>query len=150
VRPNRGRWASHFQPMRPNTLLSIAGYLAAFTAAVQTLAGTYEVHAPLLNSTLAKPLSLLLYSCWHLVTATLCLSAWALLRPPEPRTVQSQAVLAGAIGLLWTLFGLVFIGVALLFGESVTTLLVLPQWVLLAPVGVLAWVGSRKLLAASA
>ena len=102
--------------MRPTTLLSIAGYLAAFTAAVHTFAGTYEVHAPLLNSTLPKALALLLYACWHLVTAAMCLSAWALLRPPEPRTVQSQAVLAGVIGILWVFFGFVFIAVALLFG----------------------------------
>ena len=136
--------------MRPTTLLSIAGYLAAFTAAVHTFAGTYEVHAPLLNSTLPKALALLLYACWHLVTAALCLSAWALLRPPEPRTVQSQAVLAGVIGILWVFFGFVFIAVALLFGESLSMLLVLPQWVLLLPVGALAWVGSRKLLSSAA
>ena len=136
--------------MRPTTLLSIAGYLAAFTAAVHTFAGTYEVHAPLLNSTLPKALALLLYACWHLVTAAMCLSAWALLRPPEPRTVQSQAVLAGVIGILWALFGFVFIAVALLFGESLSMLLVLPQWVLLLPVGALAWVGSRKLLSSAA
>lgn len=136
--------------MRPNTILTIAGYLAAFTAAVHTFAGTYEVHAPLLNSTLPKELALLLYACWHLVTAALCLSAWALLRPPEPRTVQSHAVLTGTIGIMWGSFGLVFIAVTLLFGESLSTLLVLPQWVLLLPVGALAWSGSRKLLVATA
>ena len=135
--------------MSSNRLLSFAGYLAAFTAAVHTLAGTYEVHAPLLNSELPKPLSLLLYACWHIVTVALCLSAWALLKPPEPRTVQSQAVLAGAIGIAWASFGLVFIAVALLFGETLSALLVLPQWLLLLPVGTLAWVGSRKLLSST-
>ena len=102
------------------------------------------------HSTLPKALALLLYACWHLVTAALCLSAWALLRPPEPRTVRSQAVLAGVIGILWAFFGLVFIAVALLFGESLAMLLVLPQWVLLLPVGALAWFGSRKLLSFTA
>jgi hypothetical protein len=136
--------------MRPNTILSIAGYLAAFTAAVHTFAGTYEVHAPLLTSTLPEPLALLLYACWHLVTVALCLSAWALLRPPTPRTLQSQALLSGAIGILWASFGIVFVAVALLLGESLSTLLVLPQWVLLLPVGALAWFGSRKLLVAAA
>ena len=131
--------------MRPKTILTIAGYLAAFTAAVHTFAGTYEVHGPLLNSTMPKALALLLYACWHLVTATLCLSAWVLLRSPEPWTVQTKAVLAGAIGILWLSFGVVFVTVALLFGDSPSTLLVLPQWVLLLPVGALAWFGSRKL-----
>lgn len=132
--------------MLTNRMLSLAGYLAVFTAAVHTFGGTYEVHAPLLNSALPKPLALMLYACWHLVTAVLCLSSWALLRSPSPRTIQSQAVLAGAIGIAWTSFGLVIIAVALLFGESLSTLLVLPQWVLLLPVGALAWFGSRKLL----
>lgn len=136
--------------MQAKRILSVAGYLAAFTASVHTFAGTYEVHAPLLNSTLPKALALLLYACWHLVTVALCLSAWALLRSPQPRTVQSQAVLAGAIGIAWASFGLVFIAVALLFGDSLSTVLVLPQWVLLLPVGALAWVGSRKLLATEA
>jgi len=135
--------------MSSNRQLRFAGYLAAFTAAVHTLAGTYEVHGPLLNSELPKTLALLLYACWHLVTVALCLSAWALLKPPAPRTAQTQAVLAGSIGIVWLSFGLVFIVVALLFGGSLSTLLVLPQWVLLMPVGALAWLGSRKLLSPS-
>ncbi len=132
--------------MRSNRLLLIAGLLAALTAVVHTFAGTYEVHVPLLNSTLPKPLALLLYACWHLVTVTLCLSAWALLRPLEPRTVESQAVMASAIGVAWFLFGSVFIAIALVFGGTLSTLLVLPQWLLLLPVGALSWFGSRKLL----
>jgi hypothetical protein len=129
-----------------NKPLTFAGYLAAFTAAVHTVAGTYEVHTPLLGSALPESLALLLYACWHLVTAALCLSAWALLRPLKPGTSASHAALTGAIGILWTSFGLIFIAVALLFGESLNTLLVLPQWALLLPVGALAWVGSRKLV----
>jgi hypothetical protein len=59
-------------------------------------------------------------------------------------------LLSGAIGILWASFGIVFIAVALLLGESLSTLLVLPQWVLLLPVGALAWFGSRRLLSAAA
>jgi hypothetical protein len=134
--------------MHGNRLLFIAGLLAAFTAAVHTFVGTYEVHGPLLGSALPKPLALLLYACWHLVTVVLCLSAWQLLSPPKPRPTQCQAVLAGAFGLMWLLFGLVFMAVAFLFGGGVSALLVLPQWALLLPVGALAWFGSRRLLAA--
>ena len=133
-------------PMQPRTLLSVAGYLAAFTAAVHTFAGTYEVHTQLLTSALPKTLSLLLYACWHLVTAALCLSAIALLAPSSHKPPRSYAVLAHAVGVAWTSFGLVFILVALLFGGSPSALLSLPQWMLLLPVGGLAWHGSRKLL----
>jgi len=135
--------------MRSNRLLLTAGLLAALTALVHAVAGTYEVHSPLLHSNLPQPLSLLLYACWHLVTVTLCLSAWGLLRPPNPRTVQTRAVLAGAIGIAWILFGAVFVAVALLIGGSPALLLALPQWLLLIPAGALAWSGSRGLLVAS-
>jgi len=132
--------------MRSNRLLFAAGLLAALTALVHTVAGTYDVHSPLLNSNLPQPLSLLLYACWHLVTVTLCLSAWGLLWPPNPRTLQTQAVLSGAIGITWMLFGVVFVTVALLIGGSPALLLALPQWMLLVPAGALAWSGSRRLL----
>ena len=135
--------------MHSNRRLFAAGVLAALTALVHTVAGTYEVHSPLLHSNLPQPLSLLLYACWHLVTVTLCLSAWGLLRPPNPRTLQSQAVLAGAIGVAWILFGVVFVTVALLIGGSLAMLLALPQWILLIPAGALAWSGSRRLLVPS-
>jgi len=134
--------------MRSNRLLFAAGLLAALTALVHTVAGTYDVHSPLLHSNLPQPLSLLLYACWHIVTVTLCLSAWVLLRPPNARLIETQAVLAGAIGIAWLLFGVVFIAVALLIGGNPALLLALPQWALLIPVGVLAWLGSRHLLLA--
>jgi hypothetical protein len=55
-------------------------------------------------------------------------------------------VLARSIGIAWASFGAVFIAVAVFLGDSPMALLVLPQWVLLLPVGVLAWLGSRKLM----
>lgn len=136
--------------MHTNRIFFIAGLLAAFTAALHTFVGTYEVHTPLLDSSLPRPLALLLYACWHLVTVALCFSAWVFLRPPKPRTLQTRAVVAGAFGLMWLLFGLVFVVVALTIGGDVSALVTLPQWALLLPVGALAWLGSRKLLATPA
>jgi hypothetical protein len=132
--------------MPSNRQLSIAGVLAAVTAAVHTIAGTLEVHSPLLGSALPDALRLLLYACWHLVTVALCLSAWVLLRPPQSVSAEAAAVLARAIGILWMCFGLVFIAVALLLGRTPAALLMLPQWVLLLPVGWLAYRGAGEYL----
>ncbi|MGQ5525381.1 hypothetical protein ACUHMQ_19250 [Chitinimonas sp. PSY-7] len=129
--------------MKTNRILLISGVLAAFTAAVHTFMGTPEIQRPLLESALAQPISLMLYACWHLVTVTLVLSALALVWSARPRNRTSAGALPLFVSLLWLLFGSVFVVVALAFvGPS--ALLVLPQWVLLVPVGVLGWLGSRR------
>jgi len=129
--------------MKTNRLLLSAGLIAAFTAALHTFAGTPEIQEPLLRSTIPQPVSLLLYACWHLVTVTLVLSAVALIWSARPNSRTSAGALPRFISLLWLLFGLVFVAVALVFSGP-STLLVLPQWVMLIPVGILGLLGDRK------
>src|SRR3989338_7048921 len=105
----------HGLNMISHRVLFSAALLSAFTAAVHTIGGTYEIHDPLLDSPLAEPISLLLYACWHLVTVTLTLSAVALFWSSRNNRAQSNFALPAFIGLLWITFGLVFIFVALLF-----------------------------------
>ncbi len=129
--------------MRSNRVLLTAGVLAAITAAVHTIAGTAEIQAPLLGSALGEPLRLLLYACWHLVTVALLLSAAALLWCARMPGHVGVRPLATFVSILWLLFGMVFVFVALAFSGP-GALLVLPQWILLLPVGALGWVGSRN------
>ncbi|MEN9579956.1 MAG: hypothetical protein RJA70_2965 [Pseudomonadota bacterium] len=129
--------------MKTNRLLLASGLLAAFTAALHTLGGTLEIQEPLLGSTIPQPVSLLLYACWHLVTVTLILSAVALIWSARPNSRILAGALPRFVSLLWLLFGVVFIAVALVFAEP-STLLVLPQWVLLTPVGILGLLGDRQ------
>ncbi len=134
--------------MKPHRLLLAAGLLALFTALVHLLVGTPEIQAPLLSSTVPAPVALLLLACWHLVSVTLLASGAALLWSARPRQAASARALASFIAVLWLLFGLVFLAVALVF-MGPQGCLVLPQWVLLIPVGLLAWAGARRTAAAS-
>lgn len=129
--------------MKTNRLLLASGLLAAFSAVLHTFVGTPEIQAPLLQSNISQPISLLLYACWHLVTVTLVLSAVALIWSARPNSRDSAGALPAFVSLLWLLFGVVFVAVALLFSGP-STLLVLPQWVLLIPVGILGLLGDRK------
>jgi hypothetical protein len=129
--------------MKKNRALLVAAYLAAFTAIVHTIGGTLEIHTPLLTSPLPAPISLLLYACWHLVTAALILSAIALFWSSHNNRAESNFALPAFIGILWVSFGVVFVFVALYF-SGLNGLMVLPQWVLLIPIGALTIYGARK------
>ncbi len=131
--------------MQRNRWLVAAGALAVLTAAVHTVVGTQEIQTPLLTSAIPRPVALLLYACWHLVSVSLCLSAWVLVRPTAHGGRMAYATLARAVGVLWVAFGLVFVVVALVIGDGPSDLLTLPQWVLLLPVGALALFGSERL-----
>ena len=90
-----------------------------------------------------KPIRLLLYTCWHLVTVTLILSAIALFWSARKNRAQENNALPFFIGILWIGFGFVFVFVALCF-SGLKALIVLPQWTLLIPIGVFALFGVRK------
>jgi len=129
--------------MKMNRMLLFAGIVAAFTAAIHLFAGTREIHAPLLASALAQPIRLLLYACWHLVSVILALSAAALLWSAMPGNRAAAGALPAFVSLVWLLFGLVFLIVAVVFA-GLPAIRMLPQWTLLLPVGILAWIGARK------
>lgn len=129
--------------MKTNRLLLVSGLIAAFTAALHTFVGTPEIQEPLLGSAIPQPVSLLLYACWHLVTVTLVFSALALIWSARAKNRTSAGALPRFVSWLWLLFGLVFVAVALVFSGP-SGLLVLPQWALLIPVGILGLLGDRK------
>jgi hypothetical protein len=128
-------------------LLFAAGVLAAFTTLVHLFAGTPEIQGPLLGSALPQPVILMLFLCWHLVSTALGLSALALLWSALPAGAVRAGALPRFISLLWTAFGLVCVVVAVAVAGP-NGLLILPQWILLTPVGVLGLLGDRRRLAA--
>ena len=118
-----------------------AGLLAAFTAAVHVFAGTPEV-MPTLRA-VPPAVGLLLLACWHLASVTLAASAAALLWSARCAARAEARVLARWVATIWLLFALVFLAVAIAhWGWD--GIAVLPQWVLLLPVGVLALSGARR------
>lgn len=125
-----------------NRPLLSAALLAAFTAALHTFGGTLEIEAPLLQSNMPIRVSLLLLACWHMVTAALTISAFALGLALRNPTAASMAAVK-LVSYLWLSFGAVFIGIDLIYAGPLM-LLQLPQWVLLLPVGALGLWGVRR------
>ncbi|MGI0119619.1 hypothetical protein [Zooshikella sp. RANM57] len=126
-----------------NRTLLITAILAAFTAAVHIFVGTPEIQEPLLQSNLPKNISLLLYSCWHLVSITLVVSAAAFYISARGKLTGSSLPMVKLTSCMWLCFGLVFIVVALLFSGP-SMLITLPQWTLVIPVGLLGLWGCSK------
>jgi hypothetical protein len=123
-----------------NRTLLFTALLAAFTAAVHIFVGTPEIQKPLLQSALPQEVSLLLYTCWHLVSVTLSLSAAAFFVSAFANITDSSRNMVKLVSYMWLGFGVVFITVALLH-SGVSMLLKLPQWILLLPVGALGLLG---------
>jgi hypothetical protein len=115
-----------------------AGLLAVLSTGVHLFAGGKEIVRPLFKSSLERSIILVLYACWHIVTATLALSAFALLASGIGWVRDCGMV--GLISTMWVCFGLAFIVVSGM-DRRPGALLRYPQWMLLLPVGVIGWVG---------
>jgi len=126
-----------------NKLLLSASILAAVVTVIHVVAGGSDVASPLLTSELAEEPRLTLYAVWHMASALLGISSVVLFRSALP---QHQARLVPAVRLvaaLWLASGIAFLAVAATQpGEGL--FLKLPQWILLLPVGVLAWLGANN------
>jgi hypothetical protein len=123
-----------------NRTLLFTALIAAFTAAIHIFVGTPEIQKPLLQSGLPQEVRLLLYTCWHLVSVTLSLSAVAFFVSAFANLSDSSRNMVKLVSFMWLCFGFVFVAVALLH-SGVSMLLKLPQWILLLPVGLLGLLG---------
>ena len=127
-----------------NKLLLSASILAVGVTVVHIWAGGRDVAVPLLVSHLAEEPRLTLYAVWHMVSVLLGISAVTLGRAALPGCGVSIAAAVRLIAVIWILSGLVFLSVAATQpGEGL--FLKLPQWMLLIPIGVLAWFGANSL-----
>ena len=126
-----------------NKLLLLASVLAAFVTSVHVVAGGRDVAIPLLASGLGDEPRLTLYAVWHMVSALLGISAVVLARATLPKHQVAMASAVRLVALLWLASGFVFLAVAATQpGEGL--FLKLPQWILLLPVGMLAWLGANN------
>ena len=126
-----------------NKFLLSASILAAATAAIHVFAGGNDVAAPLLASQLGEEPRLTLYAVWHMATVALGLSAVAFFVGAIPRYASGGRSMVQFASVLWLAFGAVFVVVASTQPGS-GLFLKLPQWILLVPVGLLAWLGASK------
>ena len=126
-----------------NRFLLSASILATATTAIHVFAGGNEVATPLLASQLSEAPRLTLYAVWHMATVALGLSALAFFVGALPRYAASSRSMVQFASVLWLAFGAVFVIVASTQPGS-GLFLKLPQWVLLLPVGLLAWLGANN------
>lgn len=125
-----------------NKVLLLASVLAAAVTAIHVVAGGNDVVAPLLAAQLEESPRLTLYAAWHMVSVLLGASALALGWAALPGRAVPAASAVRLIAVLWVASGIVFLAVGLTQpGDGL--LLKLPQWALLLPVGVLAWLGAN-------
>lgn len=126
-----------------NRVLLVAALLAAVTAAIHIVLGGKDIASPLLASALATEPRLVLYACWHGISAALVLSAVGLFLAALPRFAAQCRAMVFAIALWWLAAAVTFLAVIATQPED-GLLWRLPQWMLLMPVGLLGlWAALR-------
>ncbi|RXJ72852.1 hypothetical protein CS022_13445 [Veronia nyctiphanis] len=117
-----------------------AGVISLLTAFVHIFAGQVDPVRPFLKSELADVPKATLLSCWHMVSVVLLCSSLLYLyagwRPAPSFDILSMFMSFGYLA-----FTAVFVVVGWYF-FGVKSLLKLPQWVLLLPVGVMGCLGT--------
>jgi len=126
--------------MKRNIYLILAGAINLFTAFIHTFVGQNDLVAPLLDSELNQQIKTEWLSVWHIITVTLFVSSFYLLQQEiRPSKISAKQVIR-LIGILYTLFSSVFIICSLVMGTFA------PQWILLMPIGILAFLGAHRII----
>lgn len=106
--------------------------LAGLTAVAHTFFGTQDTLFPLLETELSPAVMGTFHACWHFVSIFLVYSVWCF---------ANNNGAAREVAILWILFGACFLLVASV-SYGVSGLVILPQWVLLAPAGLLVFLST--------
>lgn len=123
--------------MKKNIYWLIAGIINSFTALLHTIGGQLDLVNPLIESNLTTEQKGQWFGAWHIVTLTLFFTAYILLKnvfKPD----QKESATIKYIGLAYILFSVPFII------SSLTNQLLIPQWILLLPIGLLITIGNKK------
>lgn len=121
-----------------NIFLIIAGVINLFTALLHLIGGQVDLVNPLIDSNLNVPETAQFLGVWHMVTVLLFYSSIVLLlKGFRPQTTGKELI--SFVGIAYVLFGVCFVGISLY--ES----MLVPQFILLAPIGILALLGKRKM-----
>lgn len=120
-----------------NYYLLIGGVICLFTAFLHTIGGQIDLVNPMMESDLEVQASTELLGVWHMVTVTLFVSAYVLLKNGlRPLKTNSSAV--ELVAWLFILFGIAYLLVSLVNG------VLAPQWILLLPIGTFTLFGLKK------
>lgn len=117
----------------------IAGGINFFTALIHIIGGQLSLVNPLQDSNLLDQTKAEWLGVWHMVTILLFLTSYLLVKNGLGKTQQKQSEIINFIGVLYILFSVPFIVTSLMYK------LLAPQWILLLPIGLLAYFGTKKL-----
>lgn len=121
-----------------NNYWLIAGIINLFTALLHTIGGQIELVTPMLNSNLEDQTKAEWFGAWHMVTIILFTSSYWILKNVVIEFQRRQTELMKHIGILYILFSIPFCISSIMYN------LLAPQWILLLPIGILLYIGSKK------
>jgi hypothetical protein len=122
-----------------NLFLIISGLINLFTFLLHVIGGQISLINPLLDSNLELQVKTELLGVWHMVTIILFITSIILLYWGFKQNKKSNIELLSFIGYLYILFSVPFVIISIIYG------LLVPQWILLLPIGILTIIGIRKI-----
>ena len=124
--------------MKKNIYWLIAGIINLLTAILHLIGGQLELINPFMKSLLSLQVKSELLGAWHMVTLLLFITSYKLLKAGFGKTADNNASTIKLIGYSYLLFSLPSLVISIYSG------LFIPQWVLLAPIGIIAIIGNKK------
>lgn len=116
----------------------MAGIVNLFTALLHTIGGQIELVNPMLKSNLENQTKAEWFGVWHMITIILFLSSYLVLKNAIIEFQNRQTELMKYIGILYILLSIPFCI------SSIVHKLLAPQWILLLPIGILLYLGTKK------
>ncbi len=119
-------------------LFLMAGVLCLATGALHAVMGGIDTLNPVMASTVPLHVRAAIMAVWHGISLMFLVSALAFFRAFRVQRPKARPV-GVLLGLYYLLFAGIFAGLSYVWFEDV---MVLPQWTLLAPIGLFALVAS--------
>ena len=116
----------------------VGGGINLFTAVLHTIGGQLELVSPLMSCNLIDQAKAEWIGAWHMVTIILFLTSYLLIKNGIAKNENRQTELLKYIGYLYTIFSVPSITTSIMYN------LLAPQWILLLPIGLLAYIGTKK------
>lgn len=123
---------------KKNLYWLIAGIVNLFTALLHSISGQIELVNPMLKSNLENQTKAEWFGVWHMVTIILFASSYLVLKNAIIGFQKRQTELMKYIGILYILLSIPFCI------SSIVHKLLAPQWILLLPIGILIYLGTKK------
>lgn len=119
--------------------LLIAGLLNLFTAFLHLIGGQLSLIDPMMETDLVNQVKFELLGAWHMVTIVLFYTSYILIKNVLSIKLIEHKEILSFIGFLYIFFGLPSLILTLVNGQLI------PQWILLIPIGILTLIDLKKI-----